>query len=615
MFSALASCRLRAPGLASRRLLTSRAALSSMSCSACPALAKSGACVGRDCRPAGQTRDFSSAPPAAPVFEYKKVFDCVRPTEQKFKRLDDLSELVKTVKVPGFEKPFLQVSPELLTKLSKYAFEEIAFFLRSSHLASLRKILDDPEASENDRFVALTLLKNANIAAARVFPGCQDTGTAIVMGKKGANVLTDGYDEKAIFKGVFEAYTQNNLRYSQVAPKDMFTEYNTRTNLPADVTLLSTAGDAYELLFVAKGGGSANKTFLYQQTKALLNPTSLYSFLEQNVKTIGTSACPPYHLAIVIGGLSAEQTLKTVKLASCRYLDGLPTDGEGSSYAFRDLEWEEKILKMTREIGIGAQFGGKYFCHDVRVIRLPRHGASCPVAIGVSCSADRQIVTRIQPDGVFVEELEENPARFLPEVTEEDLKAHKGDAAGGHAVKIDLNKPMKEVLAELSRHGTATRLSLSGTMIVARDIAHAKLLERLEKEGDLPDYVKNHPIYYAGPAKTPEGCVSGSFGPTTAGRMDVYVDRFMEKGGSMITLAKGNRSKAVTQACKKHGGFYLGSIGGPAAVLGRDCIKKVEVLEYPELGMEAVWKIEVEDFPAFIVVDDKGHDFYSKWLA
>ncbi|EPR57093.1 fumarate hydratase [Toxoplasma gondii GAB2-2007-GAL-DOM2] len=641
MFSAPLRVRLLCPALPLRRkhqvvsplFAMSRLPFSSLSprsppssCSSLsplsPPCASSGPCAGAcgacnlqaaQRKPENSRSLSSTAAAGPPVFAYKKVLNCDRPVDQKFKRLNDLSEMVKTVQVPGFENPFLRVPPELLTALTKYAFEEISFFLRRSHLESLRRIYDDPDASDNDRFVALTLLKNANIAAGRVFPGCQDTGTAIVLGKKGASVLTDGSDEEAISKGVFEAYTQNNLRYSQVAPRDMFTEYNTRSNLPADITLLSTSGNAFELLFVAKGGGSANKTFLYQQTKALLNPTSLFAFLEQNIKTIGTSACPPYHLAIVVGGLSAEQTLKTVKLASCHYLDGLPTSGGGSSFGFRDLAWEEKILQMTREIGIGAQFGGKYFCHDVRVIRLPRHGASCPVGIGVSCSADRQLVARIQADGVFVEELEENPAQFLPDVLEDHLKTEGED--GREAVKVDLNKPMKEILAQLSQYGTATRLSLSGTMIVARDIAHAKLLERLEKEGDVPEYLKNHPIYYAGPAKTPEGEVSGSFGPTTAGRMDVYVDKFMQKGGSMITLAKGNRSKAVAHACKKYGGFYLGSIGGPAAVLGRDCIKKVDIIEYPELGMEAVWKIEVEDFPAFIVIDDKGHDFYSKWIG
>ncbi|PHJ24580.1 fumarate hydratase [Cystoisospora suis] len=589
-----------------------------------------------------EARSFSSSvPPGTPEFVYKKVFDSPTTIDVPYKRIDDLSNMIKMIDVPDWDKPLLYVSGDLISSLTKRAFEDISFYLRSSHLASLRRIFDDPEASENDRFVALTLLKNANIAAGRVYPGCQDTGTAIVLGKKGSNVLTKGDDEKAIFKGVYDAYTRNNLRYSQVAPKDMFTEANTKTNLPAQVDILSSSSpeksQCYELLFIAKGGGSANKTFFYQQTKALLNPTALYSFLEKNIKTIGTSACPPYHLAIVIGGLSAEQTLKTVKLASCRYLDGLPTHGDNvDCYAFRDLDWEEKVLKMTRELGIGAQFGGKYFCHDVRVVRLPRHGASCPLGIGVSCSADRQVLAKITPDGVFMEQLELNPARFLPDVDEEYLQKAGGkrkavkereeeeegrkeeeerDEGEGESVKIDLNMPMKDILKELSKYKTATRLSLTGTMVVARDIAHAKLLERLETEGDLPDYIKKHPIYYAGPAKTPEGCVSGSFGPTTAGRMDVYVDRFMQKGGSMITLAKGNRSKAVLNACKKYGGFYLGSIGGPAAILGRDCIKKVEVLEYPELGMEAIWKIEVQDFPAFIVMDDKGHDLYSKWLG
>jgi fumarate hydratase class I len=467
--------------------------------------------------------------------------------------------------------------------------------------------LDDPEASENDRFVALDLLKNANISAGRILPMCQDTGTAIVMGKKGENVWVEGDDEAAITDGIKRTYETDNLRYSQLAPIDMYTEKNTGNNLPAQIDIYSEKGNSYKFLFIAKGGGSANKTFLYQKTKALLNPSSLMSFLDKEIRNLGTAACPPYHLAIVIGGTSAEFNLKTVKMASTHYLDNLPIRGNEHGQAFRDIELEEKVHKFTQNLGIGAQFGGKYFCHDVRVIRLPRHGASCPVGIGVSCSADRQIMGKITRDGLFLERLEKNPARFLPEVIDEELD--------GDVINIDLNRPMVEIRAELSRYPIKTRLSLSGSMIVARDIAHAKLKERLDKGEDLPDYVRENAVYYAGPAKTPDGFASGSFGPTTAGRMDSYVDLLQANGGSMIMLAKGNRSQSVTDACKKHGGFYLGSIGGPAARLAQDCIEKVQVLEYPELGMEAIWQIDVKDFPAFIVVDDKGNDFFSEFRS
>jgi fumarate hydratase class I len=479
--------------------------------------------------------------------------------------------------------------------------------LRTSHLQQLSNILDDPEASENDRFVALDLLKNANISAGRILPMCQDTGTAIVMGKKGENVWVEGDDEAAITDGIKRTYETDNLRYSQLAPIDMYTEKNTGNNLPAQIDIYSEKGNSYKFLFIAKGGGSANKTFLYQKTKALLNPSSLMSFLDKEIRNLGTAACPPYHLAIVIGGTSAEFNLKTVKMASTHYLDNLPIRGNEHGQAFRDIELEEKVHKFTQNLGIGAQFGGKYFCHDVRVIRLPRHGASCPVGIGVSCSADRQIMGKITRDGLFLERLEKNPARFLPEII--------GDELGGDVINIDLNRPMVEIRAELSRYPIKTRLSLSGSMIVARDIAHAKLKERLDKGEDLPDYVKENAVYYAGPAKTPDGFASGSFGPTTAGRMDTYVDLLQANGGSMIMLAKGNRSQSVTDACKKHGGFYLGSIGGPAARLAQDCIEKVQVLEYPELGMEAIWQIDVKDFPAFLVVDDKGNDFFSEFRA
>jgi fumarate hydratase, class I len=498
---------------------------------------------------------------------------------------------------------FLRVEPEILTLLTREAIRDIQHLLRPGHLAQLRKILDDPEASDNDRFVALDLLQNANISAGGVLPMCQDTGTAIVMGKKGQQVFTGGGDEAAIARGIYETYQTSNLRYSQLAPLTMYQEKNTKTNLPAQIEIFATDGDAYKLLFMAKGGGSANKSYLYQETKALLNPRSLLEFVDQKIRSLGTAACPPYHLAIVIGGTSAEHTLKTAKLASARYLDNLPGTGSDLGNGFRDVEVEEQVLALTRKTGIGAQFGGKYFCHDVRVIRLPRHGASCPVAIAVSCSADRQALAKITRDGVFLEALERDPAKYLPEPTTADL--------GDNVVRVDLDRPMPEILQLLSRYPVKTRLSLSGTMVVARDIAHAKLKERLDSGQGMPEYMKNHPVYYAGPAKTPEGYASGSFGPTTAGRMDSYVDLFQSHGGSQVMLAKGNRSPAVTDACKKHGGFYLGSIGGPAARLAKDCIKKVEVLEYPELGMEAVWRIEVEDFPAFIVVDDKGNDFFS----
>jgi fumarate hydratase class I len=498
---------------------------------------------------------------------------------------------------------FLEVAPEALTLLTRTAMRDIAHLLRPGHLAQLRAIYDDPEASANDRFVALELLKNASIAAGGILPGCQDTGTAIVMGKRGQRVLTAGGDEAAIARGVFETYAESNLRYSQVAPLDMFEEKNTGNNLPAQIELYAIDGDEYHFLFMAKGGGSANKSLLFQETKALLNPKSLAAFLDQKLRSLGTAACPPYHLAVVIGGTSAEHTLKTAKLASARYLDHLPTSGNALGRAFRDLEWEQKVLEISRATGIGAQFGGKYFCHDARVIRLPRHGASCPVAIAVSCSADRQALGKITREGVFLEQLEADPAKYLPETTATDL--------AGEVVAIDLNRPMSDIRATLSRYPIRTRLSLTGPMIVARDIAHAKLKERIDRGEGVPAYLRDHCVYYAGPAKTPTGYASGSFGPTTAGRMDSYVDLLQSHGGSMVMLAKGNRSPQVTEACKKHGGFYLGSIGGPAARLAQDCIKKVEVLEYPELGMEAVWRIEVVDFPAFIVVDDKGNDFFA----
>ncbi|HRK95814.1 MAG TPA: fumarate hydratase [Rhodospirillales bacterium] len=514
------------------------------------------------------------------------------------------SDYVAPVRANGHE--ILQVDPAALTMLADQAMRDCQHLLRPGHLAQLRKIIDDPEASANDRFVAFELLKNATISAAGVLPMCQDTGTAIIMGKKGENVWTGGGDEAALSEGILKAYTETNLRYSQVAPLDMYNEVNTGTNLPAQIDIYATAGNAYKFMFMAKGGGSANKTFLYQETKALLNPTRLRSFLDEKIRTLGTAACPPYHLAIVIGGTSAELTLKTVKLASARYLDGLPTAGNNHGQAFRDIEMEAEVHRMTQSMGIGAQFGGKYFCHDVRVIRLPRHGASCPVGIGVSCSADRQVLGKITRDGVFLEQLEREPGKYLPEVGPESLSAE--------VVHIDLTRPMAETRETLSRYPIKTRVSLTGPLIVARDIAHAKLKERLDAGQGLPQYFKDLAVYYAGPAKTPDGYASGSFGPTTAGRMDAYVNDFQAAGGSLVMLAKGNRSPQVTAACKAHGGFYLGSIGGPAARLAQDCIRKVECIEYPELGMEAIWRIEVEDFPAFIVVDDKGNDFFAEFM-
>ncbi len=512
---------------------------------------------------------------------------------------------VKTVICDG--QTVLKISPEALSELTFEAFRNVSHLLRPGHLAQLKKILDDKESSPNDRFVAYDLLKNACISAGGVLPMCQDTGTAIVFGKKGQRVWVEGDEEEAFSWGVHRTYTETNLRYSQMAPLSMYDEVNTGNNLPLQIDLLASPGgyhdDELQLMFVAKGGGSANKTFLFQETRAVLNPEKLLGFIETKVKTLGTSACPPYHLSIVIGGTSAEATMKTVKLGSCRWLDALPTKGSKAGHAFRDTEMEQKVLEMTQRLGIGAQFGGKYFCHDVRVIRLPRHGASLPIGIGVSCSADRQIRAKITPEGVFLEQLETDPARFLPEATD--------DILGGEVVKIDLSRPMAEIRATLSKYPVKTRVALTGTVVVARDIAHAKLKERLDRGEGLPDYLKNHPVYYAGPAKTPAGMATGSFGPTTAGRMDSYVADFQAAGGSLVMLAKGNRSKAVINACKAHGGFYLGSVGGPAARLAQDCIRKVEVLEFPELGMEAVWKIEVEDFPAFIVVDDKGNDFYK----
>ena len=517
------------------------------------------------------------------------------------------TEGVSTVDVDG--QTFLKVSPEAIQRLTAEAMHDIAHYLRPAHLAQLRKIIDDPEASGNDRFVATDLLKNVNISAGGVLPMCQDTGTAIVMGNKSEGVLTGIDDGEAISRGVHEAYTKLNLRYSQLAPLTTYDEKNTGTNLPAQIEIYSTPQTSgkpeYKFLFMAKGGGSANKSFLFQETKAILNPKRMLSFLDEKIRSLGTAACPPYHLAVVIGGTSAEFALKTAKYASAHYLDNLPTEGSMDAHGFRDLELEEQVFELTQSFGIGAQFGGKYFCHDVRVVRLPRHGASCPVAIAVSCSADRQALGKITPEGVFLEQLETDPAHYLPETTDEALQAE------ADVVRIDLNQPMADILAELTKHPVKTRLSLTGPLVVARDIAHAKIQERLDAGEGMPEYLKDHAVYYAGPAKTPEGYASGSFGPTTAGRMDSYVKSFQAEGGSMVMLAKGNRSKQVTESCDEHGGFYLGSIGGPAARLAQDCIKSVEVLEYPELGMEAVWKIEVEDFPAFIVVDDKGNDFFT----
>lgn len=511
------------------------------------------------------------------------------------------TEGVRVEKVLG--KDMLVISREALRALSEAAFGDINHYLRPGHLQQLRNILDDAEASDNDKFVAFDFLKNANIAAGGVLPMCQDTGTAIIMGKKGFRVITDGDDEAALSEGARDAYLRRNLRYSQVAPLSMYEEKNTANNMPAQCEIYAEGDDAYKFMFMAKGGGSANKSFLFQATPSVLTKERMLAFLKEKVLTLGTAACPPYHLAIVIGGTSAELCMKTVKLASARYLDALPTHGSANGNAFRDLEMEQEILKMTQSLGVGAQFGGKYFCHDVRVIRLPRHGASLPIGLGVSCSADRQVLGKITKDGVYLEELEHNPAQYLPAVEQ---------ALGGEVVKIDLNQPMKDILATLSQHPIKTRVSMTGTMIVARDSAHAKLRERLERGEPLPDYFKNHPVYYAGPAKTPDGYASGAFGPTTAGRMDSFVDQFQAAGGSMVMVAKGNRAVAVREACKKHGGFYLGSIGGAAANLAEHCIKKVEVVEYPELGMEAIWRIEVEDFPAFIIIDDKGNDFFKE---
>ncbi len=532
-----------------------------------------------------------------PAFSYHDTF-ALGADETEYRLLT--REGVSTTTFEGRE--ILKITPETLAYVAREAFHDCSFYLRPKHLEQVTAILSDPEASANDRYVALTLLKNAEIAAEGILPMCQDTGTAIIMGKKGQQVWTGADDAEWLSRGVYDCYTKENLRYSQTAALDMFKEVNTGTNLPAQIDLYATEGAAYKFLFVAKGGGSANKTYLFQETKALLNPKSLEKFFADKMQLLGTAACPPYHLVFVIGGTSAETCLKTVKLASTKYYDALPTSGDEHGRAFRDVEMEAKVLKLAQQSGVGAQFGGKYFALDVRIVRLPRHGASCPVGMGVSCSADRNIKAKITKDGVFLEKMETNPGRFIPA----EARAFKDDKI----VRIDLNRPMKEILAELSQHPVTTRVLLNGPMIVARDIAHAKLKERVDSGQGLPDYFKNHPVYYAGPAKTPAGYASGSFGPTTAGRMDSYVDLFQSLGGSMVMLAKGNRSKQVTDACKKYGGFYLGSIGGPAAILAKDSIKKVEVHEYPELGMEAVWKIEVEDFPAFILVDDKGNDFF-----
>jgi fumarate hydratase, class I len=534
---------------------------------------------------------------SAPAFEFHPMFPLGK-DETPYRKLTD--KHVSVERFGGTE--VLKVEPEALTLLAAQAYKDVSHLLRPGHLKQLAKILDDPEASENDRFVAYDLLKNANIAAGGVLPMCQDTGTAIIMGKKGQKVWTGGGDEAALSEGVFGTYVETNLRYSQVSPVSMYEEKNTRNNLPAQIDIYAEDGDAYKFLFVAKGGGSANKSFLFQATPATLHPEKLLPFLDEKIRTLGTAACPPYHLGIVIGGTSAEMNLKTVKLASCRYYDSLPTQGSDRGQAYRDTALEEQVLELTRNMGIGAQFGGKYFCHDVRVIRLPRHGASLPIGIGVSCSADRQILGKITKDGVFLEQLETDPAKYLPAIDEKNL--------GGEVVTIDLNRPMSEILATLSEYPVKTRLALNGPIVVARDLAHARLQARLDAGDDLPRYFKDHPVYYAGPAKTPDGYASGSFGPTTAGRMDSFVDRFQAAGGSMVMLAKGNRSDQVRQACQKHGGFYLGSIGGPAARLALDCIKKVECIEFEDLGMEAIWRIEVENFPAFIVTDDKGNDFF-----
>jgi fumarate hydratase, class I len=537
-----------------------------------------------------------------PEFSYAEMLP-IGPDETEYRLLT--ADGISVHQALGRE--FLQVEPEVLTELTAVAMHDIAHLLRPAHLQQLRSILDDPEASANDKFVASDLLKNACIAAGGVLPMCQDTGTAIVMGKRGQQVLTDGHDDEHIARGVYDAYTKLNLRYSQLAPITMWEERNTGSNLPAQIELYATEGSEYKFLFMAKGGGSANKSYLYQETKAVLSPARMATFLEEKIRSLGTAACPPYHLAIVVGGTSAEYALKTAKYASAKYLDAMPTAGSADAHGFRDLELEQQVLEITRRSGIGAQFGGKYFCHDVRVIRLPRHGASCPVAIAVSCSADRQAKAKIFRNGVFLEQLETDPAQYLPDTA--------GSELDGDVVRIDLSRPMGEIRAELSRYPIKTRLALTGPMVVARDIAHAKINDLLDAGQPMPAYLRDHAVYYAGPAKTPDGYPSGSFGPTTAGRMDSYVDRFQAAGGSLVMLAKGNRSAGVTAACKEHGGFYLGSIGGAAAKLAQDCITKVDVLEYPELGMEAVWRIEVRDFPAFIVVDDKGNDFFADVTA
>uniref|UniRef100_A0A6T1HKU4 Fumarate hydratase n=1 Tax=Alexandrium monilatum TaxID=311494 RepID=A0A6T1HKU4_9DINO len=569
-----------------------------------------GACEKCVCGESAKSKDVEDmGPPKYDDFAYQPLFESVNVVDVPWTRLPELEKGVSVSSLTGpagGSRKAVIVEPWVLRQLAERAISDVEHFLRPGHLAQLAKIMQDPEASDNDKFTANNLLQNAVIASKGILPGCQDTGTAICLGKKGQFVWTDEEDEMHLSHGIYDAYTKRNLRYSQVSPVSMFAEKNTKCNLPAQFDIYAAKGNEYKFMFMAKGGGSANKTYLFQQTKALLNPKSLEAFIAEKVVTLGTSACPPYHLAIVIGGLSAELCLKTVKLASARYLDDLPTSGNDHGRAYRDTKWEEKVLKMCHGFGIGAQYGGKYFVHDVRVIRMPRHGASCPVGIGVSCSADRQVLAKITDHGVFIEELEKNPARFLDQV---------GPCAsiGGQAVAVNLNQPMKDILSMLSQHPIKTRLSLTGTIIVARDIAHAKLAERLEKEGSLPDYMGAHVVYYAGPAKTPEGYASGSFGPTTAGRMDTYVPLFQKHGYSMVTLAKGNRAKGVTDSCKKYGGFYLGSIGGAAANLAENCIKKVDLVEYEDLGMEAVWCIEVVDFPAFIIVDDKGNDFFADW--
>ena len=534
-----------------------------------------------------------------PPFQYQPMFP-VGADKTEYELIT--SDYVHTVDCNGHQ--MLQVEPEALRILAERAMHDVAFYLRPAHQEQVASILSDPEASDNDKFVALTFLRNAEVSALGQLPFCQDTGTAIILGKKGQNVWTGACDEEYLSHGVYDTYTRYNLRYSQNAPLDMYREVNTGCNLPAQIDLMATEGDEYKFLFIAKGGGSANKTYLYQETKALLTEERLFPFLVDKMRSLGTAACPPYHIAFVIGGTSAEANLKTVKLASAKYYDELPTEGNELGHAFRDLEMEQRLLEATHEIGLGAQFGGKYFAHDIRVIRMPRHGASCPVGLGVSCSADRNVRAKINKDGLWIERLEKHPARLIPEAMRHGTE--------GEVVKVDLNRPMDEIRKQLSQYPVSTRLSLSGTIVVGRDIAHAKLKERLDRGEELPQYIKDHPIYYAGPAKTPEGMPSGSFGPTTAGRMDPYVDLFQSHGGSLIMIAKGNRSQQVTDACKAHGGFYLGSIGGPAAILAKESIKHVECLEYPELGMEAIWRIEVEDFPAFILVDDKGNDFFKQ---